>query len=281
MTSLLETTQYLLKKNNLSPQKTKGQNFLIAEDILEKIIQSANLKKGDNVLEIGPGIGTLTKALLKKEVNLKLIELDENLINVLKSINTIKNNRRLEIISGDVLKLNLEKVIPINFLKNYQIVANLPYNISSKFLRIFLEHKFAPQKMVLMLQKEVAERIVNRDAKWSKLSVMCNFYAQVQYLFTVSKNNFWPVPQVDSAVISFQIRAPRSINQKFFWRLVRIGFSAKRKTLVNNLSNGLQISRKKIIAILESVGLNRNIRAEKLTIEDWVKLVNSNIFISD
>ncbi|MCD4704558.1 16S rRNA (adenine(1518)-N(6)/adenine(1519)-N(6))-dimethyltransferase RsmA [bacterium] len=281
MISILEETKLLLKQNRILLQKSKGQNFLISEEILEKIIQVANLKPNENVLEIGPGIGTLTKALVKKNVyplaskkatgiNLKTIELDEELIKILK----ILDDQTFEIIQGDILKLDLSKILSADFLKNYKIVSNLPYNITSRFLRIILGHQNPPKEMILMLQKEVAERIINKDGKWSKLSVMCNFYSQPEYLFTVSKNNFLPIPKVDSAVIRFDLRGhPRAeVDQKRFWQLVKIGFSSKRRTLVNNLSTGLKIEKEEIYKMLERVGLAKNIRAEKLTIENWIDL---------
>lgn len=267
--SLLEETKFLLKQNKILPSKSKGQNFLISEKILNQIIDQANLKPEDNVLEIGPGIGNLTRTLLDQGVNLKVIELDKELVRVLEPLVKMNN---FEVIQSDILKVNLEKILPIDFLKNYQIVSNLPYNITSRFLRIILGHQYPPQEMVLMLQKEVAERIINKDGKWSKLSVMCNFYTQPEYLFTVSKSSFFPEPQVESAVIKLTIKTPPRVNEKRFWQLVKIGFSSKRKTLINNLSSGLKITKEETIKMLEKVGLDQKVRAEKLKIEDWVNL---------
>jgi 16S rRNA (adenine1518-N6/adenine1519-N6)-dimethyltransferase len=276
--SLLEKTKYLLKQNRILPSKSKGQNFLISEEVLENIITSADLKEGENILEIGPGIGTLTEALLEKKVNLKVIELDKELIKVLDPLSKIN---QFEIISSDILRANLEETLSLDFLKSYKIISNLPYNITSRFLRIILEHQYPPQEMVLMLQKEVAERIVNKDGKWSKLSVMCNFYSQPEYLFTVPKNSFLPEPKVESAVIKFVIRPTgefiQQADEKKFWQLVKIGFSSKRRTLINNLSIGLKEDKRTLRDKLEKLGLNENIRAEKLSIENWAHLVKSNI----
>jgi 16S rRNA (adenine1518-N6/adenine1519-N6)-dimethyltransferase len=270
--SLLEETKYLLNQNKILPSKSKGQNFLISGEVLDSIIEKANLQEGENILEIGPGIGTLTKALLAKKVNLKVIELDRELIEILKSLAKLDS---FEIISDDVLKVNLEKILAIDFLKDYKIVSNLPYNITSRFLRIFLEHQHPPQEMILMLQKEVAERIINKDGKWSKLSVMCNFYSNPEYLFTVPRNSFLPEPKVESAVIKFKIKDAPQVDEKKFWQLVKIGFSSKRKTLINNLSIGLKKDKKEFSALLEKNNLDQNVRAEKLTIEDWVNLSSS------
>ena len=271
--SLLEKTKYLLKQYKILPSKSKGQNFLISEEILENIIKSANLQEGDNVLEIGPGMGTLTTALAEQGVNLKTIELDEEFIKLLRPLSKSYN---FELIQGDILKLDIFKILPIDFLKNYKIISNLPYNITSRFLRIILEHKYSPKEMILMLQKEVAERIINKDGKWSKLSVMCNFYSQPEYLFDVEKSNFLPIPKVNSAVIKFTIHpkggtTPR-VDEERFWQLVKIGFSSKRRTLINNLSIGLKIDKETLRDKLKELGLNENIRAEKLKIEDWVNL---------
>jgi len=269
--SLLKETRFLLKQNKILPNKFKGQNFLISEEILKKIIQVANLKSEENILEIGPGIGTLTKALLGKNINLKVIEIDKNIIQILKPLAQVNH---FILIEGNVLKINLAKELSTKFLENYKIVANLPYNITSRFLRIFLEYQYPPQEMILMLQKEVAERIVNKDGKWSKLSVMCNFYSQPEYLFIVGRENFYPQPQVDSAIIRFRInpRGRRPRGSKRFWQLVNIGFSSKRRTLANNLVHGLKIKKEDVNKILDRANLDKNIRAEKLEIKDWLKL---------
>lgn len=267
--SLLEKTKYLLKQNRILPSKSKGQNFLISEKVLENIIVSANLKEGENILEIGPGIGTLTEALLEEKVNLKVIELDKELIKVL---DLLAKKNDFEIIFSDVLRANLEELLPLDFLKDYKIISNLPYNITSRFLRIILEHQYPPQEMILMLQKEVAERIINKDGKWSKLSVMCNFYSNPEYLFTVPRDSFLPEPKVESAVIKFEAKQKPEVDENKFWQLVKIGFSSKRRTLINNLSIGLKEDKKVLKDRLGKIGLNENIRAEKLKIEDWVNL---------
>lgn len=282
MISILEETKFLLKTHKILPNKFKGQNFLISEQILKRIIQVANLKAKENVLEVGPGLGILTRALLSVGVhphtsrsvgiNLKVIELDKKLSDFLK-IN-LQGLKTCGVVQGDILKINLEKVLGLKFLKNYKIIANLPYNITSRFLRIFLEYKYPPREMILMLQKEVAERIINKDAKWSKLSLMCNFYSEVEYLFTVSKNNFYPQPKVDSAIIKFHPKGQRPLrwNNKRFWQLINIGFSSKRKTLANNLMVGLKLNKDEVYKILDRAGLKKDIRAEKLEIEDWISL---------
>ncbi|HNZ86851.1 MAG TPA: 16S rRNA (adenine(1518)-N(6)/adenine(1519)-N(6))-dimethyltransferase RsmA [bacterium] len=271
--NLLEQTKFILKNYNLSINKLRGQNFLISDEILKKIINVSNLKKGENVLEIGPGLGTLTNAILESNVNLISVEVDGNFIPILEKIKSVSNN--FQFIREDILKMNLQKQLNKDFLKNYKIVSNIPYNITSRFLRIFLESNFAPREMILMLQKEVAERIVNHDNKWSKLSVMCNFYSDPKIEFYVSKNDFYPSPDVDSAVIKFTNISKNKYNveEKKFFQIVSIGFSSKRRTLANNLSVGLKLNKQIIENAILNSDLDINIRAEKLNLDNWVKLL--------
>lgn len=205
--------------------------------------------------------------LVENGANLKVVELDDNVIPVLENLKSVYN---FQIIKGDILKIYLEKEVGTDFISNYRIVSNLPYNISSHFLRIFLESDFRPKQMILMLQKEVVERIIVRDGKWSRLSLLCNYYSCPRLAFQVSKNSFYPSPKVDSAVIVFDnIQKPK---EDLDWRLINFAFSSKRRTLVNNLSAGLKIDKMTIEKIVESAGFSKDIRAEKLNIKDWYKL---------
>ncbi len=265
---ILETTKLVLKKYKIFPSYSKGQNFLISEKILSQIIEIAKLKKGENVLEIGPGIGTLSRELLNGGVNLKVIELDDAMVKILENLKSVYKD--FQIIKGDVLKIYLEKEVGHDFVSDYRIIANLPYNISSHFLRVFFEGSFRPKQMILMLQKEVVERIIVRDGKWSKLSLMCNYYAKPRLAFVVSKNSFYPCPKVDSAIIIFDdIKKPK---KELDWKLINFAFSSKRRTLVNNLSAGLKIDKLVMEKLVENAGFSKNIRAEKLNIDDWYKL---------
>ncbi|HNV97587.1 MAG TPA: 16S rRNA (adenine(1518)-N(6)/adenine(1519)-N(6))-dimethyltransferase RsmA [bacterium] len=270
--NLLEQTKFILKNYNLSINKLRGQNFLISDKILKDIIDVSDLKITDNVLEVGPGLGTLTNAILEKNVNLISVELDANFIPILEKIKLVSDN--FNFIKSDILKLNLNKELNSDFLKKYKIISNIPYNITSRFLRIFLESDFAPHKMILMIQKEVAQRIVNYDKKWSKLSVMCNFYSEPKIEFYVSRNDFYPSPEVDSAVISFSnISKDRyRVDRKKFFQIVNIGFSSKRRTLLNNLKSGLNLDKKNIERAISDCNLDLNIRAEKLNLDNWIKL---------
>jgi 16S rRNA (adenine1518-N6/adenine1519-N6)-dimethyltransferase len=255
-----------------------GQNFLINEEIAEKIADSAGLSSEDNVLEIGPGEGILTQYLTEKAGRVLAVEIDRDLVKSLDSRWSLSScnggvNDKIEIIEGDILKINLPKLVEEKNFKNYKVVANLPYYITSKIIRLLLETKYPPQEMILMVQKEVGERIVAKDDKESILSVSVKFYAEPEILFEVSRDNFEPTPEVDSVVI--KIKRKKQIpdaNIESFFTLVRAGFSSKRKMLVNNLSSVLQIPKADVINIIKKSGLEPETRAEKLSIENWIKL---------
>ncbi|MCX6763026.1 MAG: 16S rRNA (adenine(1518)-N(6)/adenine(1519)-N(6))-dimethyltransferase RsmA [Candidatus Moranbacteria bacterium] len=254
-----------------SNKKSLGQNFLTDENIARKIVESANLSSTDNVLEIGPGEGILTGCLAESGTHVLAIEIDRNLENIL--IKKFPKNRNIKIIFSDILKANLPKLIEENNFQNYKVVANLPYYITSKILRLLLETKFPPKEMILMVQKEVGKRIVAQDEKESILSISVKFYADPEILFEVPRENFEPAPVVDSAVIRIKRKkdVPEIDIQKFF-SLVKAGFSAKRKMLANNLSSALSISKDELSERMQKAGLAPTVRAEKLKVEDWTKL---------
>ena len=256
-----------------------GQNFLINEEIARKIADSANIRN-DNVLEIGPGKGILTKYLAEYAGRVLAVEIDKNLLKSLDSRHAYRqagfrgnDKEKIDIIEGDVLKINLPRLIEENNFKRYKVVANLPYYITSKIIRLFLETKYPPREMILMVQKEVGERICALDNKESIFSISVKFYAEPEILFEVSRENFEPVPEVDSAVIRIKRKEKiPDVDVKKFFPLIKAGFSSKRKMLVNNLSNGFHIPKEKIAEIIRKAGLEPGIRAEKLGVEDWMKL---------
>jgi len=273
-----------------------GQNFLTDKSIAQKIAASANIQ-GANILEIGPVKGILTKYLAQFAGKILAVEIDENLVRSLqlviaRSVATKQSraiqkntgllrcarNDRVKIIEGDILKINLPKLIEENNFQSYKVVANLPYYITSKIIRLFLETKYPPTEMILMVQKEVGERIVALDGKESILSISVKFYAKPKILFYVSKENFDPVPEVDSAVIKISRKNKISdVDIKKFFTFVRAGFSAKRKTLANNLSACFHIPKSEISEIIKKSGLKPELRAEKLGVEKWIKLCDNLI----
>jgi len=257
-------------------KKSLGQNFLKDDAVLQRIIESANLSQDDVVIEIGPGKGVLTELLAQKCKKVIAIELDDRLIELLHT--KFVGNRNIEVIHDDILKINLPELIEGESLKEkgYKVVANIPYYITAPIIRLLLETKYPPKEIFLMVQKEVAERIVAKKGEMSILAVSVQYYAQAQLLFTVFKESFEPMPKVDSAVIKITINKNRETitkeETKKFFAVVKAGFSAKRKTLENNLSNGLQLDKKEITEKLATLGFSKNTRAQELGVEDWKKL---------
>ncbi len=275
-------------------KKSLGQNFLKDFQVVKKIIEAADLNSSDIVLEIGPGTGVLTEELAKKAGRVIAVEIDENLANLLRD--KFKNSSNIDIVNENILDLQIQSSNfkfqtkskaqnPKNIHNScytipdtkYKIVANLPYYITSPIIRMFLESENPPSEMILMVQKEVAERIVANPGKMSILAVSVQYYAKPELLFTVSRKYFYPIPEVDSAVIRIVTSEPKYVTGdegKKFFRVVRAGFCAKRKTLANNLSNSFHLEKKEVEKILEGAGFSRNVRAQELCVEDWKKLYN-------
>jgi 16S rRNA (adenine1518-N6/adenine1519-N6)-dimethyltransferase len=263
----------------IKAKKSLGQNFLKDDAILNRIIESAGLTSEDIVVEIGPGTGALTEKLSAVCKKVIAVELDDRLIDLLR--NKLRNFGNTEVVHGDILKINLpalvEEKLKANETKGYKVVANIPYYITAPIIRLLLETKYPPKEIMLMVQKEVAERICATAGEMSILAVSVQYYAAAEYLFTVPRAAFDPTPKVDSAII----RITRSSEQgtenneevKKFFRIVRAGFSAKRKTLANNLSNGLQIDKNEIEEKMITLGFSKNTRAQELGVEDWKRFV--------
>jgi 16S rRNA (adenine1518-N6/adenine1519-N6)-dimethyltransferase len=269
----------LLKKHQVRPSKRLGQNFLIDKGVIKKIIRAADLKLKDIVLEIGPGLGTLTIEIAKKVKKVIAIEKDPKMVEILKE--TLKDLKNIEIIKNDVLKINPAYDIPNT---KYKLVGNLPFYLTAPVIRKFLEAERQPKEMVLVVQKEVGQRICAKPGKMSILAVSVQFYAKPEILSYISKKSFWPQPKVDSAIIKI---TPFSKNyayayfllsrdhRELFFKIVKAGFSQPRKQLINNLSKSLKIDRPKIKNWLLKNNIQPTKRAETLTIEDWLNLTKS------
>lgn len=272
---LLEKTKELCRLYDIKPTRSKGQNFLINGEVYDRIVEAAEIKKTDTVLEVGPGLGFLTAKLATKTERVVAVELDDKLAAYLKDVVTEgKLDSSVKIINQNILDLDPSSIGLEN--SNYKIVANLPYNITSVFLRKFLSTENKPTEMILMLQKEVAERICAKPGDMSLLALSVQFYADPEILFNVGRSDFYPSPEVDSAVIQLRITNDKlQISEKNFFRLAKIGFSAKRKMLKNNLANGLHISSKEAEEILTKSGFDSKIRAEDLSVDDWMVLVKN------
>jgi len=260
-----------LKKHNIKPNKRLGQNFLVSEVILEKIIKTSQIKSSDIILEIGPGTGILTMALAKKAKKVIAIEKDKRLADILKKEldnNEIKN---VEVINQDILKTK-HKVPNIK----YKLIANLPYYITAPVIRMFLENN-SPELMVLMVQKEVGQRICAHPPKMSKIAVFTQFYGKPEIVSHVSKECFYPQPKVDSVILKITPfnNLDKNIDKTLFSKIVRAGFSQPRKQLINNLSKSLDIKKPEIEDWLKKNNIEPKQRAETLNIKDWINLTNT------
>ena len=265
---LLKQTKKICNQYNIKPTHSKGQNFLINESIYNKIIESADLKKDDIVLEVGPGLGFLTEKLSKKVKKVIAVELDDKLVEALHC-----NASTVLVINKNILDINPKELGLEN--NNFKIVANLPYNITSFFLRKFLSSEIKPSLMVLMLQKEVVERICAKPPKMSLLAVSVQYYANPKKIQNVSANYFWPKPKIDSAIIELKVKSKKlkvKSSEDDFFKLVKAGFSSKRKMLKNNLSNYYNINQKEIENKLKKNNFNPKIRAQELSVDDWKKI---------
>ncbi len=265
--------QSLLKKHNLFPSHSLGQNFLIDEKVLAEIIEAADLKKSDLVLEVGPGPGNLTEKLAGRVRKVIAVEKDEKMAAFVQE--RLKNHPNIAIINRDILKTDISALIEPG--ADWKVVANIPYYLTSPLIRLFLTLKQKPQEMILLVQKEVGERIAAGHKNAGVITVLVNFYGKAEIIDFVSKESFWPMPQVDSALIKIRaIAQPEGFDApttKNFFRLVKIGFSGRRKTLANNLSAGLKLPKNETIKILEAVKLSPNARAQELSVEEWKKLL--------
>ncbi|MFA5109132.1 MAG: 16S rRNA (adenine(1518)-N(6)/adenine(1519)-N(6))-dimethyltransferase RsmA [Patescibacteria group bacterium] len=276
MSDLLVKTREICRLLDIKPARSKGQNFLINEKIYDDIIAAADLQPTDTVLEIGPGLGFLTAKLARQVKRVIAVELDDKLADYLQMGVGSQDIENVEIVNEDILRFRADAYL---FGQDYKIVANLPYNITSIFLRQFLTAEHKPRSLTLMLQKEVAERIAALPPEMSVLAISVQYYADPKIIRTVKAGNFWPEPEVDSAIIKLMVKDsffPTVVGQrekdKRFFRLVKIGFSAKRKMLKNNLAGGLKIEAKIVENILVEQQFDPKIRAEELALTDWQKL---------
>ena len=277
-----QNTIEVLQKYNFSFQKKFGQNFLIDTHVLDKIIQSANITKDDMVLEIGPGIGTMTQYLAKAAGKVIAVEIDKNLIPILED--TLSGYDNVRVINEDVLKLDLKKLADEeNNGKPVKVVANLPYYITTPIIMGLFENEVPVESITVMVQKEVADRMQtgpgNKD--YGALSLAVQYYADPYIVANVPPNCFMPRPKVGSAVIRLtrhQNPPVTAKDEKLMFRIIRASFNQRRKTLANGLKNSqeLNYTKEQVEAAISECGLPLNIRGETLTLEQFAKL--SDIF---
>lgn len=258
----------ILARYNLEPKKSLGQNFLFDDQLLARIVEAAALQPQDEVLEIGPGLGSLTRMLAKKVRRVVAVELDDRLLPVLEQ--ELRDEDNVEIIHNDIL----EQDPAVLFSGPYKVVANVPYYITGAILRHLLTAQRKPATMLLTVQKEVADRLTAVPPSMSLLAVSVQYFGQVERVTTIKAGAFWPRPDVDSAIVKISLD-PQSVltseQETAFFRLVRAGFSQKRKQLQKNLRQ-LPVSRPVLTQALQQVGIDGTRRAETLTLAEWSAL---------
>lgn len=280
MENISEETKFIMKKYDIRANKSLGQNFLINEEVVETIINSSNITKEDLVVEIGPGLGTLTKFLLDKAGKVICIELDKKMISILNDRFSLYSN--IEIINKDVLKVDLDSLIKneknTNKIKNVKVVANLPYYITTPIIMKLLEEKLDIDSITVMIQKEVADRLVAipGDKLTGAITYTVYYYCEAEKIMEVPNSSFIPEPEVTSEVIKLNVRKKPIVeveDEKFFFNIIKCAFMQRRKTLLNSLNNTHVLNNKKQgESILEELGLDINVRAENLKIEDFKRI---------
>ncbi len=270
----------LLKKYDLRPRKGLGQNFLVDSFHLEKIIDAADLSPDDTVLEIGPGPGTLTRFLTEAAGQVIAVELDPHMVNLLQT--EYGDRQNLTIIESDILKTDVSQLLNSSPLaphsSSFKVVANLPYYITSAVLRHLLESTPRPQRIVVTVQKEVAQRIIAQPGKMSILAVSVKFYGQPTLVHRIPAGAFYPPPKVDSAVVCIDTFAEPPIaanDADHLFRVVKAGFSQKRKQLKNSLAGGLRLPMPEVVEALERAEIAPSRRAETLTLAEWGRLAEA------
>ncbi len=261
----------------IQAKKSLGQNFLKSKKALSAMIEAGEITKNDTVLEIGPGQGALTEKILETGAKVIAVEKDNRLIEVLneKFKKEVKNGQ-FALIYGDILELNLEKI----GLKNgdFKLIANIPYYITGLIFRKFLSESIQPKKLVIMVQKEIADRIIARDAKESLLSLSVKVYGNVKKIMKVEKENFSPKPKVDSAILLVDNISKfffNEINEEKFFEVIKTGFAHKRKVLVANLKE--KFEQNDLLKIFQDLKIPIKARAEDLTLENWKGLVKKSV----
>lgn len=267
----------LLKMHGFTFSKALGQNFIINERICPAMAQSLNANENTGVLEIGPGIGVLTKELCSVAGKVVSVELDNRLFPILSE--TLSDCGNIEIVEGDALKMDLNALIDEKFtgMSDIKVCANLPYYITSPIIMKLIESKLPVSEIVVMVQKEAADRLAAQigSRESGALTVAAQYYAEIEKLFDVSRGSFMPQPKVDSAVIKLSVRKEppvRAENEKRFFEIVRAAFAQRRKTALNSLSSSLNIPKDKVRAALEKIGRNENDRAERFSMDEFAAL---------
>ena len=282
MSNILEDTQFLMKKYKIKANKALGQNFLINQNVVDQIVESSHITKQDVVIEIGPGLGTLTKELLENAGKVICIELDKKMIKILTDRFSLYEN--FEVIYGDVLKVRLNKIIKEekekNGFKSAKIVANLPYYITTPIIMKLLEDRLDLESITVMIQKEVADRLIAipGEKETGAITYSVYYYASAEGIMEVPKDSFIPEPEVTSKVIKLTLRKEPPVEVKsrgVMFKIIKSAFMQRRKTLLNALTNTkVFMNKEEGLKILKELNLDENVRAENLTLKDFAEITN-------
>lgn len=282
MTDLFEETKFIMKKYNIKANKSLGQNFLINNQVVEKIVDSSEINKDELVIEVGPGLGTLTKYLLERAKKVICIELDKKMINILNDRFRLYDN--FELLNEDILKVDLNKLIKKekenNKINKVKIVANLPYYITTPIVMKLLEEELDLESITIMVQKEVADRLIAIPGQKNTGAITYSvyYYSEAEEVLEVPKNCFIPEPDIVSKVIKLKIRKEPPVDvksKKVMMKIIKCAFMQRRKTLLNALVNAKVFENKEEgLEILEKLQLDKNVRAENLTLENFAQIAN-------
>lgn len=271
------TVKRILSRHGFTFSKALGQNFLIDPDVCPNMAQSLNADSQTGVIEVGPGIGVLTKELCKTAGKVVALELDKRLFPILDE--TLAEFDNLEVVNADVMKVDLASLIDEKFagFNSVKVCANLPYYITSPVIMTLLESNLAIDEIVVMVQKEAGERLCAEVGTRlaGAVTVAVQYYADSEILFEVGKDSFMPSPKVDSVVIKLTLRKNKKYevrDEKRFFTTVKCAFSQRRKTALNSISNTMGVAKDKVSAAFDTLGIDNNIRAEKLGMEDFIKI---------
>ena len=281
--NLFDETKMLMKKYNIKANKNLGQNFLIDNQVILDIVDSAEISKNDIVIEIGPGLGSMTQILLERAKKVICVELDKKMIKILSERFIAYNN--IELIYGDILKIDLKSIIKDeksndNEIKNVKIVANLPYYITTPIIMKLLESKLDIQSITVKIKKEVADRLIEIPGgkNTGAITYTVYYYCEGKKVREVENSSFIPAPDVTSEVINLVIRDNPPVdvkNEKVFFKIIKCAYMQRRKTLLNALVNAKVFNNKEEgIYILKQMNLSENVRAEELSIDDFANLSN-------
>lgn len=275
--NVLKETKFIMDKYHITANKNLGQNFLIDDEAVSGIVEAAKVSKEDLIIEIGPGLGTLTKELLEKAGKVVCIELDKRMIEILNDRFSMYNN--FEIINDDVLKVDLRELIQKENMPHTKIVANLPYYITTPIIMKLLEERLEIESITVMVQKEVADRLVAKPGEKNSgaITYAISYFADAEKVLEVPNTSFMPAPEVNSSVIKLNILREPSVkveSEKMLFNVIKLAFAQKRKTLLNALTNGKLANKEEVEKMLIDLNLDLKIRGEKLSLQDFARIAD-------